>query len=157
MRCCVLHVWQWKKVYCIITLVGFTGIPPSFTHTHRHRHTPIPTHTHPNTHTDTDRQTDRHTHTLLFCINLWTMMHSKMVAIIMIVSSHIYPYEEDKFTYQYASNVEGNSSVFTLTTFTVLLVVLFANSFLPGFFIPQCKAESKSLHHKWYYHSSNNL
>jgi len=77
------------------------------------------------------------------------MMHSNMVAIIMIMSSHIfYPYEEDKFTYWYASNVEGNSLVFTLTTFTVLLVFLFANSFLPGFFIPQCKAESKSLHHK---------
>jgi len=76
----------------------------------------------------------------------------------MIMNPHIiYPYEEDKFTYRYASNAEGNSLVFTLTTFTVLLVVLFANSFLPGFFNPQCKTESKSLHHKWYYHSSNNL
>jgi len=42
-------------------------------------------------------------------------------------------------------------------TFTVPLVILFADSSLLVFLIPQCKTKSKSLHHKWYYHSSNNL
>jgi len=45
----------------------------------------------------------------------------------------------------------------TSITFTVLLVILFTDMSLLVFLIPQCKAESKSLHHKWYYHSSNNL
>ena len=45
----------------------------------------------------------------------------------------------------------------TAITIAILLMIPPAISLVFGFFIPKCKAKSKCFHHKWYYHSGNDL